>query len=238
MGLTSSSSVSDDIIEGIIGREVSLRPPRVFSLDGNIGAGKTTLLTHISKAFPDVLIVPEPVDTWTRLKDEDGRNLLELFYEDKKRWAYTFQNAAILSRLKLLKDILATARPGQIIVTERSVLTDRCVFAKMLKDTGILDSLEWDLYEMWYKTFATDIPMAGILYVTTDVSTSAQRIKTRNRHGEESISTDYLTDLNRYHEAWLSSANIPVLRVSTDTPLHETMVYIGDFFTRTSFPSL
>jgi deoxyadenosine/deoxycytidine kinase len=157
-------------------------------LDGNIGAGKSTLLQKLGTAFPYIKVVPEPVDTWTRLKNMDGRNLLELFYEDKRRWAYTFQNAAILSRLKMLKEAVKEALPGQMIITERSVLTDRFVFAQMLKDKGEIDPLEWDLYEMWYNTFATELPMAGIIYITTGVTTSSDRIKKRGRGGEERLS--------------------------------------------------
>ena len=133
--------VREDIINGIIPRRRGRDSPCVISLDGNIGAGKSTLLEKIGTAFPHIKVVPEPVDTWTRLKNKEGRNLLELFYEDKRRWAYTFQNAAILSRLKTLKDALSEAGPGQIIVTERSVLTDRFVFAQMLRTKGRLTRL-------------------------------------------------------------------------------------------------
>jgi deoxyadenosine/deoxycytidine kinase len=205
--------------------------PYIISLDGNIGAGKSTLLEKIGTAFPQVKIVHEPVDTWTRLKNVDGRNLLELFYEDKRRWAYTFQNAAILSRLKMLKEAVDEALPGQIIITERSVLTDRYVFAQMLRDKGDIDPIEWDLYEMWYNTFASDLPMAGIIYITTGVATSSERIRLRGRGGEADIPDAYLKDLMVQHEVWLSGTKLPVLRISTESsvPLEFTMSQIRSF---------
>ena len=220
-------------VVGLIPRsqQIQYRNPRIISLDGNIGAGKSTLLEKIGTAFPHIKVVHEPVDTWTRLKNADGRNLLELFYEDKKRWAYTFQNAAILSRLKMLKEAVKEALPGQMIITERSVLTDRFVFAQMLKDKGEIDPLEWDLYEMWYNTFSTDLPMTGIIYITTGVATSSDRIKTRGRGGEGSIPDAYLTDLATQHEQWLSNTDLPVLRISTeaDAPIELTMNQIREF---------
>jgi len=229
----SSPPVRQDIVDGLIPRrhQIQYRSPRIVSLDGNIGAGKSTLLEKLGTAFPHIKVVHEPVDTWTRLKNAEGRNLLELFYEDKKRWAYTFQNAAILSRLKMLKDAIAKALPGQIIITERSVLTDRFVFAQMLKDKGDIDPLEWDLYEMWYNTFATELPMTGIIYITTGVTTSSDRIKTRGRGGEESIPVAYLTDLAKQHERWLADTDLPVLRISTEVgiPIELTLSQIRGF---------
>jgi deoxyadenosine/deoxycytidine kinase len=242
MGLSFSEYVSDDIIAGVVPtgnvshavQPQRRRPdtPRIVSLDGNIGVGKTTLLNAIRERFPDILIVPEPVDTWTSLKDESGKNLLELFYEDKKRWAYTFQNAAILSRLRLLQEAVANAKPGQIILTERSVLTDKFVFAEMLRSSNDMNVLEGSLYNMWYNTFASKLPMAGILYVTTGVGVAQQRIQKRGRQGEESISVEYLEALDRQHRAWISSTTLPVLKISTEESavIGDTLDSIQRFF--------
>lgn len=189
--------------------------PIVLSLDGNIGAGKSTLLEAIREAMPDVEVVIEPVGEWLSLKNAEGKSLLELFYEDKRRWAYTFQNCAILTRLRSLRNVLQTTKKT-VIITERSVLTDRYVFAEMLRESGDIDDMEWQLYLQWYDSFAAGLPMAGIIYLTTDVSTSAGRITKRGRHGEESIPVDYLTALEAQHQRWLSSSDLPVLRISTD----------------------
>ena len=78
----------------------------IISLDGNIGAGKSTLLKEIREQIPEIYIVDEPVDQWTYLIDENEKNILELFYEDKKRWGYTFQTCALLSRQKNMQKML------------------------------------------------------------------------------------------------------------------------------------
>lgn len=209
------------------------RKPCIISLDGNIGVGKTTLLEAIRAHFPEVLIVPEPVDTWTSLKDESGKNLLELFYEDKRRWAYTFQNAAILSRLRLLQEAVAKAKPGQIILTERSVHTDKFVFAAMLRQSGEINALEAQLYDTWFDTFATGLPMAGIIYIDTPVATAKERIGKRGRIGEEGISQEYLTALDQQHKAWIASTPLPVLKISTEAsvPVQQNIAAIRSFFT-------
>jgi deoxyadenosine/deoxycytidine kinase len=190
--------------------------PIIVSVDSNIGSGKTTLLTHLQEAMPDVEVVLEPVGEWMRLKDPaTGKSLLELFYEDKKRWAYTFQNCAILTRLRTIKAALASTTK-RVILTERSVLTDRYVFAEMLRESGDITGLEWELYEMWYTTFAADLPIRGVIYLTTGVGTSAGRIVTRGRAGEDHIPLDYLAALDTQHHRWLDATTLPVLRISTE----------------------
>ena len=207
--------------------------PLVISLDGNVGAGKSFLLDQIAKAFPDVEVVQEPVGEWMRLKNAEGKSLLELFYEDKRRWAYTFQNCAILTRLRTIKEALATTKK-RVIVTERSVLTDRFVFAEMLLESGDIDSLEWELYMNWFNTFTKDLPMSGVIYLTTGVGTSAERIVRRGRHGEEHIPLDYLLALDTQHHKWLSETPLPVLQISTEAgvPVETNLAEIRRFIER------
>jgi deoxyadenosine/deoxycytidine kinase len=202
--------------------------PLVLSLDGNIGAGKTTLMEAIRIAMPEVEVVVEPVGEWLSLKDANGKSLLELFYEDKRRWAYTFQNCAILTRLRTIKEAIATTKK-QVILTERSVLTDRFVFAEMLRASGDITSLEWQLYSMWYDTFAAGLPMAGVIYLGTDVSTSAERIVHRGRTGEDQIPRTYLADLDAQHKKWLSSTALPVLSLESTAGLQEQVAEIRRF---------
>ena len=189
--------------------------PIVVSVDGQIGSGKSTLLDAMRVAFPDYEIVVEPVGEWMHLKNGEGKSLLELFYEDKRRWAYTFQNCAILTRLRAIKAAIAGTKK-QVIITERSVLTDRFVFAEMLRDANDIDPMEWQLYMNWYDTFAADLPLRGVIYLTTGVGTSAGRIVKRGRHGEEHIPLDYLSALDAQHHKWLTNTELPVLRISTE----------------------
>ena len=209
--------------------------PIIISLDGNIGAGKSTLLTQIRNKLHDIHIVDEPVGQWTALKNAEGKNLLELFYEDKKRWAYTFQNCAILTRLKNIQDAVenldSTMKGPQIIITERSVLTDKQVFAEMLRDSGDIDPLEWELYESWFNIFGKKYPVRGIIYVSTSANTSKDRIHIRNRQGEDRIGIDYLDALDNQHKKWVDSTNIPVLTLSTEVgvPVEKNIEEIKSF---------
>ncbi len=47
-------------------------------------------------------VVPEPVDKWQNIQDTNGgqpSNLLEAFYKNPERYAYTFQNYVFVTRL-------------------------------------------------------------------------------------------------------------------------------------------
>jgi deoxycitidine kinase/deoxyguanosine kinase len=184
----------------------------VISLDGNIGAGKTTLLDAVRNAIPEVEVVQEPLAEWENLKTEDGKSLLTLFYEDSTRWGYTFQNCAILTRVIALKEAIKKTTK-RVIVTERSVMTDRYVFAELNHACGNINALEWELYLKWFDNFAADLPIKGIIHVTTNVDTSADRIRERGRDGEDAISKDYLASLDAQHYRWLEETRLPVLRV-------------------------
>lgn len=208
--------------------------PIIISLDGNIGAGKSTLLNRVREEIKGIYYVDEPVSQWIKLVNGQNKNLLELFYEDKRRWAYTFQNCAILTRLKNVQDTINSIPSGEeypIVLTERSVLTDKYVFAEMLRDSGDIDPLEWDLYNMWFDTFGNSQPVGGIIYLSTSAETAKKRIQIRNRHGEEGIDIDYLNSLDAQHKKWINNTDVPVLTLSTedDVPLEENIQKIKEF---------
>lgn len=191
-------------------------PPIVISVDGNIGAGKSTLLEVIRLAHPEWFVLSEPVSSWTAFTDESGTNLLELFYSDRKRWSYTFQNCALLTRIRSLNRALEDMPSDAVCLTERTVLTDRYVFADMLRQSGDLNKLEWDMYCAWFDEYAKRLSIRGVIYVTTSADTSQHRIRCRNRAGEDKIEHSYLDALHEQHEKWLSAFELPVLRISTE----------------------
>lgn len=202
--------------------------PILISIEGNIGAGKSTILKALKEKHPEWTFIDEPVDTWTSLKNEKGESLLELFYHDQRRWAYTFQNCAVLSRYQLIEGAIATTQatkqyPGKhIYLTERSLETDYNVFAKMLHDDGKIDALEFSLYEKWYRELQKkSTPLHSIVLVNTIPTTCVERIKGRHREGEEGIPLAYLENLNAYQNKWLDNIHIPVLKTASVEEIEE-----------------
>jgi hypothetical protein len=86
-----------------MGEAPALRPQtfKRIALEGNIAAGKSTLLRLLEDEVGYV-VVPEPISRWQSVSPAGekscGGNLLELFYNDPKRWGLTFQMYAFLSR--------------------------------------------------------------------------------------------------------------------------------------------
>jgi len=200
--------------------------PIIISIDGNIGAGKSTFLNQLKKKYPNWHFVDEPVDTWTKFVNEEGESLLEVFYKDRKRWSYTFQNCAFLTRVRAITKAIkdwkndCLTNPSEVVnnvfITERSVATDFNVFAKMLHEDGSLNKMEWDMYRNWYHFLFTDCRIAGIIYITCSPNKCVERISIRNRQGEEGIPIEYLKQLHKAHEDWVNNTDIPVFKVDTE----------------------
>ena len=123
----------------------------------------------------------------------------------------------MISRISQIRRALLTSTKT-IFIIERSVHTDKFVFCKMLYDDKIIDKINYEVYLRWYNEFQRDMLITGIIYVNTDVENSFNRIKIRNRKGEESISKEYLQKLDNYHKEWLLSdkLNTPLLKIEGD----------------------
>ena len=176
----------------------------MYFVEGNIGSGKSTFLKKLSSEFK---VVQEPVDEWSKMRNANGKNILEEFYEDPERNAYLFQSIAFRSRVKNITDL------DESVIVERSIYTDRMVFAEVCKEDGNINEIEWNDYTEWFDFVVKHIGFKpkGFIYLRTDPEKSYERINKRKRSGESNISMDYLKKLHERHDKWLMDANVPVL---------------------------
>ena len=65
-------------------------------------------------------------------------NMLEKYYQEPKRWGFTFQIYAIFTRIKKLQEAYARY-PDKLKISERSILADKYVFSELMKDSGYMD---------------------------------------------------------------------------------------------------
>jgi deoxyadenosine/deoxycytidine kinase len=79
---------------------------QIISIEGNIGAGKSTFVNIISNYVKNSEIVSEPVEMWKSLSDSDGKNILDKYYQNIPRWAYSFQNLACITRMMKIEDTI------------------------------------------------------------------------------------------------------------------------------------
>ena len=189
--------------------------PYIISIEGNIGSGKSTLTHLLSKHLKsiygvgNIIYLQEPVKEWDDIRDEEGRTMLEKFYADQHRYAFSFQMMAYISRVALLRRAANNAFAG-IIVTERSVETDREVFARMLHDEGKIEQAEYQIYLKWFDEFTRGLEVHGIIHLETPPTLCRERVASRSRDGE-TIPLNYLQKCEDYHRAWLSTKS-PILR--------------------------
>jgi len=188
----------------------------IYSMEGNIGVGKTTFINMVKQMYPsnNIIVLEEPVNEWLSIKNSDNKNILELFYADQNKYAFSFQMMAYISRLALLKQTLKQ-NPHAIIITERSVYTDKHIFAKMLYDDGKIEKINYEIYNKWFEHFAEDIPISKIIYLQCTPSIAHARVIKRNREGEN-IPLEYLTKCHTYHEEWICNTNIEYLIIDAN----------------------
>ena len=185
------------------------RRPEIYSLDGNIGSGKSTFLNYLKENLGkfvcgrQIVYLTEPVNVWESIKDQEGNTILQKFYSDQKRYSFSFQMMAYISRLTLLQNTVRD-NPGSIIITERSVQTDRNVFAKMLYDSNMIEEIEYKIYLQWFDHFIKDLSLLGVIYMNTTPEECEKRIQKRAREGE-AIPLDYLVSCDQYHQNWMKS---------------------------------
>ena len=180
--------------------------PTIVFVEGNIGSGKSTLVKEAKAHYLDnknVLFLQEPVDEWKTICDEDGKDIITRYYGDQKAFGFKFQMMAYITRLNGLKNAMKENQ-YKIIICERSLNTDKNVFAQMLYDEKIIDEIGYQIYRRWFDCFTDILPETKYVYLKTDPVVCVQRIKKRNREGEENIPVEYLEKVHQYHENWLN----------------------------------
>lgn len=179
---------------------------KIISVDGNIGSGKSTFIQDLKTYFKDredICFLDEPVDKWKEIIDKDNKNILENYYLDQKRWGFSFQMMAYISRLSQLKEALKEEK-YKIIFTERSIESDKNIFAKMLYDEGLIKEIDYKIYNLWFDEFKKDLGEFKYIYLKTKPTIALERVILRQRK-EEKIELNYLEKCHSYHEKWLNN---------------------------------
>lgn len=173
----------------------------MYIVEGNIGAGKSTFLKLLAQQLPEITVSFEPRQHWQDDTKQDS--LLDRFYTDPKRWAYTMETMAMICRVK--EHVQEQNHTQQITIVERSVYSGHYCFAHNDYASGYMTPLEWELYNQWF-TFMVQrkckVPR-GFIYLKTDPHVALDRIIQRDRSSESTISLTYLQDIHQFHERFL-----------------------------------
>ncbi|KAG8439421.1 hypothetical protein GDO86_005580 [Hymenochirus boettgeri] len=203
-----------------------------LSVEGNIAVGKSTFLRLLSSTFQEWSVVTEPLKKWQHIHNSTldtqispkpaMNNLLQLMYDNPSRWSYTFQTVSCMSRFKtqlepIPEKLLSQQDPVQIF--ERSIYSDRNIFAKTLFELNHLNAMEWTMYQEWHsfllQEFSKRVVLDGIVYLRASPEKCFERLHRRARSEEMTVQLEYLEKLHEQHEKWLTKEtdvnSIPVL---------------------------
>ncbi|XP_028796991.1 uncharacterized protein LOC114752402 [Neltuma alba] len=197
-----------------------------FCVEGNISVGKTTFLQRIANETIElrdlVEVVPEPINKWQDV-GADHFNILDAFYAEPQRYAYTFQNYVFVTRVMQERESSGGMKPLRLM--ERSVFSDRMVFVRAVHEAKWMNEMEISIYDSWFDPVVSCLPGLipdGFIYLRASPDTCHKRMRLRRREEEGGVTLDYLRDLHEKHESWLypfQSGSREVLSVSK-LPLH------------------
>ena len=185
--------------------------PQIISLEGNIGSGKSTLLRKLQEFCPEflekhgIVILQEPVSQWLEYTDpQDNESILTKFYNDPPKYAFLFQLIIFESLINAIEDAKEKNPQARVFLCERSLISSLNVFATMLADDNMLTPLEMKFYkEMFNDDVSCTFYPDNIIYLTTPVDTCIERIQKRARANEHTITKEYITKCDIYHQKFI-----------------------------------
>jgi hypothetical protein len=170
-----------------------MMPKKSFvAVAGNIGSGKSSLTRLLSTA-----------NGWTPMYEsvEDNPYLSD-FYKDMRRWSFQLQVYFLSNRFRSHK---AITEGEQSVVLDRVIYEDAEIFARNLYEIGNMEKRDYENYVALYTVMTEYLhPPDLLIYLRASVSTLVRQISLRGRDFEKTISREYLEQLNRHYESWIT----------------------------------
>lgn len=184
----------------------------VIVLAGMIGAGKSTYTTMIS----------EELKSEAFYEAVESNPILEKFYEDPKRWAFSLQIFFLNTRFRSIKQALAHRHN----VLDRSIYED-ALFTRINYEQGNMSEAEMGLYTDLLDNMMEEIdgmPKKGpdlLIYLRGSLQTHLDRIAQRGRPYEQVQDNagllDYYQTLHSQYDTWFASYDkSPTLVINID----------------------
>jgi len=156
-------------------------------VDGVTGVGKSSL----------VKIICEEMDLkpFSEMFEDENR-LLQKFFHDREKWAFSMQTNFLTNRFKQYQQAMKVGRA----VMDRSIYSDR-IFALMYLKHGYLIPEEYAVYNNLLHTLLEHVtPPKLMIYLQVDTDEAIRRIHRRGRQDEMEVERDYWDLLNQFYE--------------------------------------
>lgn len=172
---------------------------------GNIGAGKSTL-TRLASARFHLTPMEEMVD---------GNPYLADFYRDMAAYAFHSQVFFLAARARAQQ---RTVTPGGRVIQDRTLYEDAYVFARALREAGMMNDRDHGTYWTLYQALERALqPPDLLIYLRASLPTLRQHIEQRGRAYEASIEDGYLLRLDHWYQEWVAGYDLsPVVEIDMD----------------------
>ena len=162
-----------------------------IAIAGNIGSGKTTLTRMLASHFH-----------WTpKFESVEFNPYLADFYNDMERWSFNIQ---IYFLNKRFLDVVEISKHEEIIIQDRSIYEDACIFAPNLHNMGLMSTRDYENYASLFSLMVSLVKAPDLLiYLRSSIPHLVGNIQKRGREYESSIRLDYLKGLNALYEDWI-----------------------------------
>lgn len=163
--------------------------------------GKTTLARLLTKEL----------NAETVLEVVEENPFLSNFYQDISKYAFQTQIFFLLSRFKQMQTTAPDILARKNLVSDYLLAKD-CVFARLT-----LNADELDMHSRLYPILASKLPHPDlVVYLRADINTVMERIATRDRPFERSMSRDYIERLGAgYDDFFATYTEAPLLKIDT-----------------------
>jgi deoxyadenosine/deoxycytidine kinase len=164
-----------------------------IAVAGNIGSGKTTLTQMLARHYG-----------WeARYEAVAGNPYLEDYYRDLHRWSFNLEVYFLKERFR---DLIAIAKVGHTVIQDRSIFEGVYVFMANNKAMGHLSDRDYDTYMELFEQMMTVVRIPDLMiYLRASVAHLVGNIQQRGRHYEQQIQLEYLENLNRRYEDFITN---------------------------------
>ena len=159
-----------------------------IAIAGNIGSGKTTLTRMLAGHFH-----------WTpKYESVEFNPYLADFYNDMERWSFNIQ---IYFLNKRFLDVVEINKHEEVIIQDRSIYEDACIFAPNLHNMGLMSTRDYENYASLFSLMVSLVKAPDLLiYLRSSIPHLVGNIQKRGREYESSIRLDYLKGINALDE--------------------------------------
>ncbi len=175
-----------------------------IAISGNIGCGKTTLTRMLAEHYGW-----EP-----RFESVTNNPYLADFYDDMERWSFNLQ---IYFLNKRFKDVVEISKSSDVIIQDRTIFEDACIFAPNLHNQGKMSDRDFETYQDLFKLMMSLVEKPDLMiYIRSSISTLVGQIQKRGREYEQTIRLDYLQGLERLYEKWIEDYDGKLIIIDGD----------------------